>query len=297
MNFTREPIIETIITAKDGNKLTLRNSKGGSSDEYSVDAIEVVSFGASLFFRSLERPKSFLLPVTDYEVIESKETRVVLKNAPLEKSIKIGGGRTKNAKEAPSENSDDSSDADKPKRKKTTRKRKVASETKPEQSKEAPQEKAKDETPKAEQKPKEKQTDSKGLDNSQVSSSMFKSLLPPPPTLIKREEVVLGEKNDKDKEVFVEDSMEKPTPQEKKEEVKEAEAEKKTEAKSDDQNQLPPSSGASAGDETPRYHAIPGLEKANEKPPEEKKEEEKSPEEDKTEKSSIPFNAENKFAF
>ena len=85
MNFTREPIIETIITPKDGYKLIVRNSKGGTSEEYSVDAIEVVSFGRSFFYRSMERPKSFLLPVSDYEVIESKETRVVLKKCSIRK--------------------------------------------------------------------------------------------------------------------------------------------------------------------------------------------------------------------
>lgn len=97
MNFTREPIIETVITPKDGYKLSIRNSKGGSQEEYFVDVIEVVSFGQSMFFRSQERPKSFLLPVTDYEVVEAKETRVVLKNAPLEGSIKIGGGKVHKA--------------------------------------------------------------------------------------------------------------------------------------------------------------------------------------------------------
>lgn len=93
MNFTREPIIETVITPKEGYKLILRNSKVGGQEEYAVDAIEVVSFGHSFFFRSSERPKSFLVPVSDYEVIEAKETRVVLKNATFERSIKIGGGR------------------------------------------------------------------------------------------------------------------------------------------------------------------------------------------------------------
>lgn len=93
MNFTREPIIETIITPKDGYKLVVRNSKGGNQEEYHVDAVEVVSFGHSFFFRSMERPKSFLVPVSDYEIVELKETRVVLKNVNIERSIKIGGGR------------------------------------------------------------------------------------------------------------------------------------------------------------------------------------------------------------
>lgn len=93
MHFTREPIIETVITARDGFKLSVRNSKGSAHEEYAVEAIEVVSFGNALFFRSLEKPKAFLLPVTDYEVLETKETRVLLKSASVDKAIKIGGGR------------------------------------------------------------------------------------------------------------------------------------------------------------------------------------------------------------
>ena len=73
MNFTREPIIETIITAKDGNRLVVRSSKSGNQEEYNVEAVEVVSFGQALFFRSLEKPTCFLVPVGDYEVIEVKE--------------------------------------------------------------------------------------------------------------------------------------------------------------------------------------------------------------------------------
>lgn len=93
VNFTREPIIETIISPKDGYKLCVKSSRGASTEDYFVDAIEVVSFGRAFFFRSLERPKAFLVPVTDYEVIEVKETRVALKNTVHERSIKIGGGR------------------------------------------------------------------------------------------------------------------------------------------------------------------------------------------------------------
>ena len=93
MNFTREPIIETVITPREGCKLVVRNSKGVGQEDYFVDAVEVVSFGHSFFFRSLERPKSFLVPVSDYEILELKETRMVLKNVASERSIKIGGGR------------------------------------------------------------------------------------------------------------------------------------------------------------------------------------------------------------
>jgi hypothetical protein len=93
VNFTREPIIETIVSPKDGYKLCIKNSKIPGAEEFFVDAVEVVSFGASLFFRGQERPKPFLVPVSDYEVFEVKETRVVLKNITHDRNIKIGGGR------------------------------------------------------------------------------------------------------------------------------------------------------------------------------------------------------------
>jgi hypothetical protein len=94
VDFTREPIIETIITPREGNKLLIRSSRGTSHEEYTVDSVEVVSFGHALFFRSTERPKPFLVPVSDYEVVETKEARVMLKTGHIEKTIKIGGGRS-----------------------------------------------------------------------------------------------------------------------------------------------------------------------------------------------------------
>lgn len=93
MDFTREPIIETIITPKEGYKLVVRSSKSSGQEEYFVDALEVIAFGHALFFRSLERPKAFVVPVTDYEVLEVREARMALKTAGLDRSIKIGGGR------------------------------------------------------------------------------------------------------------------------------------------------------------------------------------------------------------
>lgn len=102
MDFTREPIIETVITPKEGCKIVVRSSKSAGQEEYFVDAVEVVSFGNALFFRSTERPKSFLVPATDYEVLEVREARLVLKNVGLDRAIKIGGG-AKAVKEAPQE--------------------------------------------------------------------------------------------------------------------------------------------------------------------------------------------------
>ena len=95
MDFTREPIIETIITAREGYRLVIRSSKNIGQEEHFVDAVEVVSFGSAFFFRSLERPKPFLVPVVDYEILEVREPRMVLKTPVHEGSVKIGGGREK----------------------------------------------------------------------------------------------------------------------------------------------------------------------------------------------------------
>jgi hypothetical protein len=93
VDFTREPIIESVITPKEGSKLVIRSSKGVGQEEFFVDAVEIVSFGHTFFLRSLERPKSFLVPATDYEILEVRETRMVLKNVGIDRAIKIGGGR------------------------------------------------------------------------------------------------------------------------------------------------------------------------------------------------------------
>ncbi len=95
MDFTRQPIIESIITPKEGCKLVVRSSKGIAQEEFFVDSLEVVSFSNFLFYRSLERPKCFMVPVSDYEVLEVREARMVLKNVGVDRTIKIGGGRVK----------------------------------------------------------------------------------------------------------------------------------------------------------------------------------------------------------
>lgn len=205
MNFTREPIIETIITPKDGYKLVVRNSKGGSQEEYHVDAVEVVSFGHSFFFRSMERPKSFLVPVSDYEILELKETRVVLKNVNIERSIKIGGGRQPqsqhqhHAQPTPKEpieevaateeevNAEASVESGGPvpsvksdrkrDRRRNRRGRRGSSHEERQSHESAPKE--------VSQVAAEPSAQGGGAsDETQVSSSMFSSLFPPPPTLI-----------------------------------------------------------------------------------------------------------------
>ena len=93
VDFTREPIVETIITPKEGYRLVVRSSKGNGHDEFFVDAVEVVSFGSAAFFRSKENPRAFLVPISDYELLEVRETRLALKTKGHDRTIKIAGGR------------------------------------------------------------------------------------------------------------------------------------------------------------------------------------------------------------
>ena len=93
MNFTREPIVETIISAKEGFKLSIKSSKNISGEEYLVDAVEMVSFSGALFYRCSEKPKPFFLPIQDFEVQEVREAKLAIRSPVAEKSIKIGGGK------------------------------------------------------------------------------------------------------------------------------------------------------------------------------------------------------------
>jgi hypothetical protein len=188
VNFTREPIIETILSPKDGYKLCIKNSKIADSEELFVDAIEVVSFGNAFFFRGQERPKPFFVPVSDYQVFEVKETRVVLKNATHERNIKIGGGREtpKPSKEAsvekPEEEAKDPVTADGKPEKKRERRRNRRRKVSDDKKDSSDSEKTEEVSPAALE---------EGVESSKskppeeiITSAMFTSLLPPPPKLI-----------------------------------------------------------------------------------------------------------------
>ncbi len=221
MNFTREPIIETIITPKDGYKLVVRNSKGGNQEEFSVDAVEVVSFGHSFFFRSLEKPRSFLVPVSDYEVLEVKETRVVLKNAGPERAIKIGGGREAPMRQQPREPAIVEEEEQVPAEplvaepiqesrldKKRDRHRRRRRRSSDERHRPA------DEHHPLTASASEADQGGGANDETQVSSSMFSTLFPPPTTLISQ---TLNRYKDKDAESSERDVFPKPVEEPKKE--------------------------------------------------------------------------------
>ncbi|MES2122408.1 MAG: hypothetical protein V4492_06490 [Chlamydiota bacterium] len=201
MNFTREPIIETIISPRDGHKLVVRNSKGGG-EEYHVDAVEVVSFGRAFFFRSMERPKPFLLPVSDYEVLEAKETRVALKNVSHERNIKIGGGRDSSHRPPPREQpqpkeAEPASAEEQPAEEETVLEAAIGSRMdKRRDRRRHRRRRGGDDSDWAARKPSEssdqetaapqRETEGGGSaeDEAKVSSPSFTTLIPPPPTLI-----------------------------------------------------------------------------------------------------------------
>lgn len=179
MNFTREPIIETIITPREGYRLVVKNTKGTNQEEYSVDALEVVSFGSAIFYRSLEKPKPFLVPVADFEIVEVKETRVILKNVNLDRAIKIAGGRepAKPQVSAPVEEPQAATEATDKKRERRNRRRR--------RDRGEAREKTEESSEELTHKPADDMQEGGGeRDEIQVSSPTFTTLFPPPPTLI-----------------------------------------------------------------------------------------------------------------
>lgn len=93
MYFTREPVIETVITAREGYKLSIRNSKHIAQDPFVVEALEVISLGTTCFFRNCDHSKPFIVPAADYEVMEVRDAKINLKAVGLDRGIKIAGGR------------------------------------------------------------------------------------------------------------------------------------------------------------------------------------------------------------
>lgn len=93
MYFTREPVIETVITSREGYKLSVRNTKHLSQDPFIVEAIEVICLGNTSFFRNCDHSKPFVVPAGDYEIMEVRDSKINLKAVGLDRGVKIAGGR------------------------------------------------------------------------------------------------------------------------------------------------------------------------------------------------------------
>jgi len=150
MDFTREPVIESVVTPKEGCKLIVRSSKGVGAEEFSVDAVELVTFGRGLFLRFRGQPKPFLFPAGDYEIFEAREARMVLKT-PERPKAEVTKSKEKEKPEK----------AEK-KRRKSPKKKKASEKTSEEKS----------------------EVKTKSSKVKKESSKSKSSLLPPPPTLI-----------------------------------------------------------------------------------------------------------------
>lgn len=93
MYFTREPVIETVITSREGYKLSVRNTKHLSQDPFIVEAVEVICLGSTSFFRNCDHSKPFVVPAGDYEIMEVRDAKINLKAVGLDRGVKIAGGR------------------------------------------------------------------------------------------------------------------------------------------------------------------------------------------------------------
>jgi len=178
VDFTREPVVETVITPREGCKLVVRSSKGSAQEEYFVDSVEVVSFGNAFFFRSLEKPKNFLLPVIDYEVLEVREARMVLKHVAQDRSIKIGGGKQSEGKKEKKE-TQKSEEEPKAEPRKRDRRRNLRKKRSKDEKGEAP--------PKKENKQQEKvelpQPEQEEISQRSTPPEVVRTMLNPPPLI------------------------------------------------------------------------------------------------------------------
>ena len=87
MHFTRDPIVETVLTARDGYKFNLTHMSNGK--EYSTTVVQIVSIGNVVCYCSVDQVDSFLLPLAEYQLVEVKEAKLPLK-MPSEKTSDSG---------------------------------------------------------------------------------------------------------------------------------------------------------------------------------------------------------------
>jgi len=231
VDFTREPIIETVVIPRDGYRIAVRNSKASGQEEFFVEALEIVTIGGTCFFRNREKPTPFMVPATDYEIVEVRDPRLGLKVASFESTFKSANTRVriaakeeervekadKESKEETAEQSESRPEKRKEKKKSSRRKKKDEVEPKAEAKTEAKAEEKVE--PKAEyksakkrgadpveetvvgfdSKKKEKSVDAALSVNDEKNRAV--SLLPPPTTLI-RDELDKLRKSDEYKDAF-----------------------------------------------------------------------------------------------
>ena len=177
MDFTREPIIESIIVPADGYKLSVR--KAAQTDEgVLLEAVELVSFQNHLFYRSKANKKAFLVPVDQYELVEVRDVKVSLKKPTA--TPKSSNNENDTTVSFPSKKAAAEST---PKKRESTKRKSTRKTSSKKRAQEA--------------EPVEESVDAKATDT--VALPVFSPLLRPPSTLIsetmsikKRDEAVLS---------------------------------------------------------------------------------------------------------
>lgn len=107
MDFTRIPLLETILTAREGYVLHLHNC-WREEEHYTAAALQLVTIGGVLFYRAAEDPCLFLLPANAYRVTESKQPSLGLVYSKEQRRPRKGNTRKRrrqstNDKEQPTE--------------------------------------------------------------------------------------------------------------------------------------------------------------------------------------------------
>ena len=78
-------LLKQLLPPKKGVNWLSAAAKASGQEEYFVDAVEVVSFGHSLFLSLSGKAKSISSACEDYEILEVREARMVLKNVGVRK--------------------------------------------------------------------------------------------------------------------------------------------------------------------------------------------------------------------
>lgn len=92
MYFTREPIIQTIISAREGYTICIRSLS--TEEEVQVEVVELVTFDTMSFYRCTEKGTMYLLPANNYQILEERVQSMVLKTTGRkDKEIRIGKGK------------------------------------------------------------------------------------------------------------------------------------------------------------------------------------------------------------
>ena len=101
MFYTRDPIILTTLSSKEGYKLIIKSSSNIDLC-YQVERISVVDYSGNAFY-IIDTPYDMMLPVGSFYVVEEKEKRVSLKTKDKQDKRRKGSPRKKKSEKIKAE--------------------------------------------------------------------------------------------------------------------------------------------------------------------------------------------------